>query len=431
MRRWLTRLLEALFRVLFTYECRGEENVPASGPAVVAANHPSYLDPVLLSLRVARPIRFMAWDKLFKVPLLGGLLESFGAFPVDTRKGKGREAYEKARALVLSGEIVGIFPEGKRSGTGWMEPSLRSGAARLAWETGASLIPATIAGAYRAWPHFQSLPRPARIKVRFHEAIDPAPYRALPENEAEGALTAELRRRVERTLLPGVKADLRMNVLYRMPAPWPRGYESFLALGTALAVFWRTRSFLSVLPCYLYLAYLLADHLVIPQSRLIKWMRNASAVLFALGYGPVALAGLGLPDAPAEPALAAVVLGATFPYLYERGRAALGFIRGATFAFVLEMAVQHVAPTGLGPHVALPLFAAAYAWEARTVFWHWTAPALLAYGLAVPALLGGRVELLPHATAALLAWLAVRLFPFRPSAAPAQPERTYGLGLRL
>jgi 1-acyl-sn-glycerol-3-phosphate acyltransferase len=229
MLRVLKTLLEALFRVLFTYECRGVENVPVRGPAVVAANHPSYLDPLLLSLEVPRPIRFMAWEALFKVPLLGALIRALGAFPVDVRQGQGRAAYEKAKALVESGEVVGLFPEGKRSRTGWMEPSLREGAARLARETGAPLIPASIAGAYRAWPHFQSLPKPARIRVRFHPPIDPRAYQDLPEEGAISALLAELRRRVERSLLPGVKADLRMNVLYRSPAPWPRPHESLPA----------------------------------------------------------------------------------------------------------------------------------------------------------------------------------------------------------
>jgi 1-acyl-sn-glycerol-3-phosphate acyltransferase len=125
MRQALQTLLEALFRVLFSYDRRGEEHVPATGPAVVAANHPSYLDPILLSLGVERPIHFMAWDALFRVPLLGSLMRVMGAFPVDVRKGKGREAYERAKALVLRGEIVGIFPEGKRSRTGWIEPALR------------------------------------------------------------------------------------------------------------------------------------------------------------------------------------------------------------------------------------------------------------------------------------------------------------------
>src|SRR6185503_9669552 len=220
MRQAIKTLIEALFRVLFTYDCIGEEKIPASGPAVIAANHPSYLDPILLGLQVRRPIHFMAWDALFRVPVMGSLMRLFDAFPVDIRKGKGGEAYDKAKGLRERGEVVGIFPEGKRSRTAWLEPALREGAARLAWETGAPLVLATIAGAYRAWPHFQSLPKPARIRVRFHEPIDPTPYRSLPEAEALEGLLNELRRRVERSLLPGVKADLRTSVLYRTPPPW-------------------------------------------------------------------------------------------------------------------------------------------------------------------------------------------------------------------
>ena len=137
MRKAIRTLLEALFRVLFTYDCLDEDKIPSTGPAIVAANHPSYLDPILLSLQVERPIRFMAWDALFRVPVLGGLLRIFGAFPVDIRPGQGRTAFAKAKELVEAGEVVGLFPEGKRSRAGWMEPSLREGAARLALETGA------------------------------------------------------------------------------------------------------------------------------------------------------------------------------------------------------------------------------------------------------------------------------------------------------
>jgi len=432
MRQAIQTLVEALFRVLFTYDCIGEEKIPATGPAVIASNHPSYLDPILLSLKVRRPIHFMAWDALFKVPLVGAFMRVFGAFPVDVRKGKGREAYEKARSLVESGEVVGIFPEGKRSRTGWLEPALREGAARLAWETGAPLVPATIAGAYRAWPHFQSLPRPARIRVRFHDPIDPASCRAMGEEEALPALLAELRRRVERSLLPGVKADLRMNVLYRLPAPWPRTYESAPVLGLALLVFWKTRSLLAVAPAWAYVAYLLLDHFVIPQSRLAKWIRNASPVLFLFAYAPQALRHLGLPEVPAGAALAALMMGALVPYLYEHGRTALGFVRGFVATACLELAALHVAPTGIGPHVALPLFAAAYAWERKTVFWRYAAPLLAAYAVGSPLLFrAGPMGLALHAMAGLLGWLLVRLWPYRlPERATEEPAAP-GLGLRL
>src|SRR5713101_5353470 len=263
MRRILTAAIEALFRVLFTYGCLGEENVPAEGPAVVAANHPSYLDPILLSLQVRRPIYFMAWDALFRVPLLGALMRVFGAFPVDVRPGKGREAYAKAKALVESGEVVGLFPEGHRSPSGWMEPRLREGAARLAWETGAPLVPATIAGAFRAWPRFAALPRPARIRVRYHEPIDPVAYRGLPEEEALPALLAELHRRVDRTLQPGVKADLRMTVLYASPPPPPRVHEVAAAILVAAVMVARTHSAFALVPSLVYLAYLALDRTVV------------------------------------------------------------------------------------------------------------------------------------------------------------------------
>jgi 1-acyl-sn-glycerol-3-phosphate acyltransferase len=418
LRAALLRLLEALFRVLFTYHCEGEENVPKQGPAVIAANHPSYLDPVLLSLRVERPIRFMAWDALFRVPVLGRALRLFGAVPVDTRRGKGREAYEKAKALVEAGELVGIFPEGRRSRAGWMEPALREGAARLSWETGAPLVPATIAGAFRAWPHYQSLPKPARIRVRFHEPVDPAPFRSQPEDTALPALLDEL------------KADLRLSLLWRLPAPWPRLYESAPPLLLALAIFWKTRSLAEVLPLYGYVGYLLLDRFVIPQRRSVKWVRNGSPILFALAYAETALLALGRPPLPAAPALAAVVLGALFPYLYEHGQAALGFVRGMVFAICLEVLAQFVAPSGLGPHVALPLFAAAYAWEKRTVFWRYASPLLLTYAVMLFREFGGGAELLPHASAGLLAWLAVRLIPL-PRAEAAADDAPPGLGLNL
>ncbi|MCG6928052.1 MAG: 1-acyl-sn-glycerol-3-phosphate acyltransferase [Acidobacteria bacterium] len=415
IRTGLRAVVEALFRVLFTYDCLDEEKLPERGPAVIAANHPSYLDPVLLSLQVSRPIRFMAWDRLFRIPLLGALMRVFGAFPVDVRPGRGQDAYAKARELLDAGELVGMFPEGKRSRSGWLEERLREGAARLAWETGAPLVPATITGAFRAWPYFRALPEPARIRVRYHDPIDPEPYRRLPEDEGVAALLDELRRRVERTLMPGVKADLRIEALYQTSAPWPRLFESLPALGFALLVFWKTRSFSDVWPCYAYIGYLLADLLVIPQRRLTKWIRNGSALAFTLVYGGWVLPKLGLPEVPGGGALLALIAGATFPYLYERGRVALGYLEGMVVTALLSLGVMYIAPTGLGPHLALPLFAAVYAWERQTVFWRYTAPILAAYAVLVPLWLGGSIELLPWAIAALVAGLLGRLFSSGPS----------------
>ena len=84
--------------------------------------------------------------------------------------------------------MVGLFPEGKRSRTGWMEPSLREGAARLAWETGALLVPATIAGAYRAWPYFAALPRPGAHPRPLPRADRP---RAVPQPARGGGAAGD------------------------------------------------------------------------------------------------------------------------------------------------------------------------------------------------------------------------------------------------
>ncbi len=402
-------LIEALFRVLFSYDCVGEERLPSSGGAIVAANHPSYLDPILLSLQAWRPIRFMAWEGLFHVPILGSLIRAFGAFPVDTTRGRGGAAYETARLLVEAGEIVGLFPEGQRSRSGWMEGTLRQGAARLALQTGAPLFPVTIVGAFRAWPHFKALPRPARIKVRFHEPIDPVAYQALPEAEAVEAILAELRRRVERTLMPGVKADARMEALYRESAPWPLFHEYGPAFALALLGFWKTRSFAMVAPAYAYLAYLLADTLVIPQRRFIKWFRRGVTPFLLMIWGSALLSPLGLPEVPAGSALLALVAGALFPYLYARSVVALDVLKGFSLACLLEVAALHLARQGLGPHVLLPVYLAAFAFDARSVFWRWSVPLLLLWAAVVPVSLGGGPELLLHALFGLIAWLGGRL----------------------
>jgi 1-acyl-sn-glycerol-3-phosphate acyltransferase len=418
------RILDWLFQFLFVYDCRGQEHVPAKGPAVVASNHPSYLDGILLSIRVRRPIRFMAWEALFKVPVLGWLLQSFGAFPVSSTRGKGREAYERAKALVQAGKVVGIFPEGRRSQSGIMEPTVREGAARLAWETGAPLVPATITGAYRAWPYFRELPRPARIRVRFHPPIDPTAYRGMSEHDAIASILVEWRRRVERSLRPGSKADERISRLWLMPAPRARLHEWALAIVSALVLAWGHAATRAYLGPAAYLIYVFADFAFVPQRRLFKWLRNTSPLTFILAFGPVLFHVMGVPAVPAGLSLDAVLVGALLPYFYERSSVSLGFVRGLVLASTLELVALRFAERGFGPHVALPLFAAAYATLQRTVSWRFAAPALSVYALAVGWFMGGRSELLVHAAAGLVAAVLAWLWPYHPSPRAERPLPT-------
>jgi hypothetical protein len=254
--------------------------------------------------------------------------------------------------------------------------------------------------------------------VRVHPPIDPVPFRALGEEEALAGLLAELRRRVERSLLPGVKADLRTNVLYLTPPPRPRAHEllapaAYAAVMTPVAGPW-----LGLAPVAAYLAYLATDLLFVPQSRFAKRVRNASALLFTLLTGPLALRALGLPLA-APGALAAAMAGAWLPHLYERGQVAVRYVRGGVLACLFGVGALALAPLPAGLHVALSVYAAAFAWDRRTIFWRYTVPATLFYAVAAALLLGGGAPLALHAAAGLGGWLGTRSIPYhRPSGAP-------------
>ena len=394
---------------------------------MVAANHPSYLDPVLLSLQVRRPIRFMAWDALFRVPLLGALIRTFGAFPVDTRPGKGREAYERAKALVLSGEVVGLFPEGHRSRTGWMEPRLREGAARLAWETGALLVPATIAGAYRAWPHYQALPRPGAHPRPLSRAHRPralsrpagggrparAPGRAAAAGGSIAAAGGEGR--------PARDAALR---LARAAAP-RRTSVAAAGAGRARPAGGRRRARCPSCPPPPISPTSCSTGARFPQSRLAKWIRNASPVVFLLATGPRPAARAGQPARRrAGAALVAVLAGrAASRTCTTHGRTAMTFLRGMVLAFALEAAAQRLWPSAAGPHAALALYAAVFAIGARSrllALRRRRAARLRGRGAAAAS--GWSVGLALHLLAGLLAAALALAFPYRLRAAePFRP----------
>jgi 1-acyl-sn-glycerol-3-phosphate acyltransferase len=135
----------------FRLRSRGRENLPQGG-FVLGANHTSNLDPWPLGLPLwpRRQLRFMAKSELFN-PLLKPILYGGGAFPV--RRGEGdREAIETAVELVRAGEIVVMFPEGTRRVKGLRKKHQarpHTGAARIALEASAPLVPAAISGTDR------------------------------------------------------------------------------------------------------------------------------------------------------------------------------------------------------------------------------------------------------------------------------------------
>jgi 1-acyl-sn-glycerol-3-phosphate acyltransferase len=166
--------LGAFARLYFRLALHGTEHVPLAGPVVITPNHQSYADPALVSLPFRRPVHYMAWSRLFRIPLFGWLIRRARAFPVDTEAADPR-ATRRAVRLLHHGAALMIFPEGSRSLDGAVGP-FKPGAFRLAVALGVPVLPVTIAGAHQAWPPTRTLPRPGRITVTYHplERSDPA-----------------------------------------------------------------------------------------------------------------------------------------------------------------------------------------------------------------------------------------------------------------
>jgi 1-acyl-sn-glycerol-3-phosphate acyltransferase len=121
----------------------GTENVPRSGPLIVACNHISLLDPPVMGSFVPRPVSYMAKKELFEIPVLGPLIRGVGAYPVD-REGSATSAIKRSVDVLKAGGCVGIFPEGGRNVEG--DKEVRGGVALLASLGKAPVVPAAIIG---------------------------------------------------------------------------------------------------------------------------------------------------------------------------------------------------------------------------------------------------------------------------------------------
>ena len=143
-------LARVAFRTLgLRLEVEGDEQVPRSGPVLLASNHVSFLDFTLLGLaarRSRRRVRFLARHDVWDNPLVAPFMTAMRHVPVDPAAPAA--AYLRARALLDEGEAVGVFPEAGIS-TAYVVRSLMPGTAALAAATGAPVLPVTIWGPQR------------------------------------------------------------------------------------------------------------------------------------------------------------------------------------------------------------------------------------------------------------------------------------------
>ena len=163
----------AFCRFFFGLELRGADRIPLTGAVIIAPNHQTYADPPLVTIPVHRPVFYMAWDRLFRIPLLGWFIRRLRAFPVDIDARDSRATREVVR-LLRAGEAVMIFPEGERSLDGQVA-AFKMGAFRLAASLEVPVLPVTITGGHEAWPPRRLLPRRGRMTITYHPLVRPEP----------------------------------------------------------------------------------------------------------------------------------------------------------------------------------------------------------------------------------------------------------------
>jgi 1-acyl-sn-glycerol-3-phosphate acyltransferase len=146
-------------------------DLSACGGVLIASNHQSYLDPVLVAVALERPTDFLAREDLFRVPGFGALITALGAHPI--RRGHADTAALRTVIETLrDGRQVLVFPEGTRTADGKLG-EFRRGIGSIAIRCGVPVLPVCIEGAYAAWPRWRALPMPRRVVVAYGRLVSP------------------------------------------------------------------------------------------------------------------------------------------------------------------------------------------------------------------------------------------------------------------
>lgn len=220
---WVYELARMLLTppTLLLYRTRaiGTENVPASGPVLLAPNHFSQMDHFFAGVYLRRKVRFMAKSQLFGPPVLTQIYTHGGVFPV--RRGHAdEEAFKTANAIFDRGGMILVYAEGGRSRSGNLgEP--RPGIGRMALESGVPVVPVAIHGSagVRGWRRL----RFPKVTVQFGEPLSFA-VEAAPSRERQLEVSGQVFDRV-RAMYTALEEKGRRGVIRslreQIPAPTP------------------------------------------------------------------------------------------------------------------------------------------------------------------------------------------------------------------
>ena len=168
-------VVQGLHLAWFRGDVLGTENIPPTGPFLIAANHASHLDPPLVGCQVARQMRFFARRTLWSHPVAGWWLDRTETIAVDRDSGDVGAIKRVLQALQENRAVV-LFPEGTRSPDGRFQRP-KAGVGLLACKTGAPVVPCRVFGAFEALGRGHTLPRLGTpVSVVFGRPLTPAEY---------------------------------------------------------------------------------------------------------------------------------------------------------------------------------------------------------------------------------------------------------------
>ena len=169
-------VLRPLFWLVFRPRVTGRANVPATGAFIIASNHLSFIDSMVIPLSAPRRVRYLAKAEYFTGSGVAGwftrtLFTALGAMPVERQTHRAaQEALETALGVLRTGEGFGIYPEGTRSRDGRLARG-KTGVAWLALTADCPVVPVAVSGTDRIQPVGSRWPRPHRFSVVFGEPL--------------------------------------------------------------------------------------------------------------------------------------------------------------------------------------------------------------------------------------------------------------------
>jgi 1-acyl-sn-glycerol-3-phosphate acyltransferase len=179
----------------------GIENIPATGPAILASNHLSFIDSMYLPLVIGRPVVFPAKAEYFEARgplgrLWAAYLRSTNQLQIDRDGARSAQAtLEAALDLLRAGELFGFYPEGTRSPDGRLYRG-RSGIGWLALNSGAPVIPVAMVGTRKMLPPGAPLPRPTRIGIKIGKRMEFGHLAGEPPARARRTVADEVMRAI-------------------------------------------------------------------------------------------------------------------------------------------------------------------------------------------------------------------------------------------